>query len=26
VQDGGHLQPRLMRAMGWMFISGLSSW
>ena len=25
VQDGGHLQPRLMRAMGWMFISGLSS-
>jgi hypothetical protein len=25
VQDGGHVQPRLMRAMGWMFISGLSS-
>ncbi len=26
VNDRGHRQPRLMRAMGWMFISGLNSW
>lgn len=26
VDDRWHGQPRLMRAMGWMFISGLSSW
>jgi hypothetical protein len=28
MDDDGHNipQPRLMRAMGWMFISGLSSW
>ena len=26
VEDDGHRQPKLIRAMGWMFISGLSSW